>query len=105
MMMISMLVVLTAVPSVAQYVRRPYSRPVASSYRSHYTTAQCHRSALDGYFGLRIGLGVATVNGVLVGRERTLEHVSYISMLANFANFHFPILQMYELESNAHTHG
>ena len=62
MMMISMLVVLTAVPSVAQYVRRPYSRPVAPSYRSHYTTTPRHRSALDGYFGLRIGLGVATVN-------------------------------------------
>ena len=62
MMMISMLAVLTAVPSVAQYVRRPYSRPVAPSYRSHYTTTPRHRSALDGYFGLRIGLGVGTVN-------------------------------------------
>ncbi len=62
MIMISMLAVLTAVPSVAQYVRRPYSRPVAPSYRSQYTTVARHRSALDGYFGLRIGLGVATVN-------------------------------------------
>lgn len=62
MMMISMLAVLTAVPSVAQYVRRPYSRPVTPSYRSHYTTTPRHRSALDGYFGLRIGLGVGTVN-------------------------------------------
>ena len=61
-MMITMLAVLTAVPSVAQYVRRPYTRPVPPSYRSHYTPAPRSRSAIDGYLGLRIGLGVATVN-------------------------------------------
>ena len=61
-MMITMLAVLTAVPSVAQYVRRPYTRPVPPSYRSHYTPVSRSRSAIDGYLGLRIGLGVATVN-------------------------------------------
>ena len=62
MIMISMLAVLTAVPSVAQYVRRPYSRPVTPYRTSYYADVPRHRSAIDGYFGLRVGLGVATVN-------------------------------------------
>ena len=60
--MISMLAVLTAVPSVAQYVGRPYGRPVAPA-RLHYHGNSYHRhAAIDSYFGFRIGLGVATVN-------------------------------------------
>ncbi len=62
MMMILMLAALTAVPSVAQYVRRPYGRPVPPRHRSYYADAPRTRSAVGGYFGLRIGLDVATVN-------------------------------------------
>ena len=68
MMMISMLAVLTAVPSVAQYVRRPVPRPSAPTYsrpaapRGYYTPAPRLHAATDSYFGLRLGLGVATVN-------------------------------------------
>ena len=70
MMMISMLAVLTAVPSVAQYTRRPaprpvtptHSRPVTPVHRSHYAPISRHHSSIDSYFGLRIGLSVATVN-------------------------------------------
>ena len=54
MMMISMLAVLTAVPSVAQYVGRPYGRPVAPA-RLHYYGNSYHRhAAIDSYFGFRI---------------------------------------------------
>jgi hypothetical protein len=62
-MMISMLAVLTAVPSVAQYVRRPYPRPVAPyQHRSNYTAEPHRHSGIDSYFGLRIGFGVANVS-------------------------------------------
>ena len=56
--MISMLAVLTAMPSMAQYVRRSYTRPVPPSYRSSYR----HHSVVDSYYGFRIGMNVATVN-------------------------------------------
>lgn len=62
MMMVSMLAVLTAVPSMAQYVRRPYSRPVTPYRSSYYADVPRHHSAIGGYFGLRVGFGVATVN-------------------------------------------
>lgn len=62
MMMITMLAVLTAVPSMAQYVRRPMSRPVTPVRLSHYDDHYRRHAGLDGYFGLRVGLGVATVN-------------------------------------------
>ena len=62
MIMISMLAVLTAVPSMAQYVRRPYSRPVTPYRSSYYADVPRHHSAICGYFGLRVGFGVATVN-------------------------------------------
>lgn len=61
-MMISMLAVLTAVPSMAQYVRRPAPRPIAPVRRSHYAPAPRLHTATDSYVGLRLGLGVATVN-------------------------------------------
>lgn len=70
MMMISMLAVLTAVPSVAQYTRRPvprpsaptYSRPAAPRANGYYAPTTHRYAATDSYFGLRLGLGVATVN-------------------------------------------
>lgn len=62
MMMISMLAVLTAIPSVAQYTRRPTPRPTAPVHRSHYAPAPRLHAATDSYVGLRLGLGVATVN-------------------------------------------
>ena len=62
-MMMTMLAVLTAVPSVAQYVRRPYSRPVAPyQHRSHYATDSYRHAGYDSYLGLRVGLSAATVN-------------------------------------------
>ena len=57
-----MLAVLTAVPSMAQYVRRPYSRPVTPYRSSYYADVPRHHSAIGGYFGLRVGFGVATIN-------------------------------------------
>lgn len=62
MMMISMLAVLTVVPSVAQYTRRPAPRPAAPVRRSYYAPAPRLHAATDSYVGLRLGLGVATVN-------------------------------------------
>ena len=61
-MMITMLAVLTAVPSLAQYVGRPHGRPVAPARRSYYDNGYRRHSIVDSYFGFRIGLGVATVN-------------------------------------------
>lgn len=61
-MMISMLAVMTAVPSMAQYTRRPYVRPIAPAYRTPYATTPRHYSATDSYLGLRLGVGAATVN-------------------------------------------
>ncbi len=61
-MMISMLAVMTAVPTMAQYVGRPYNRPGVPVQRSHYASVVRHHAAIDSYFGLRIGLGVASVN-------------------------------------------
>jgi hypothetical protein len=60
--MISMLAMLTAMPSMAQYVRRPYGRPLTPAPRSYYDVGYRRHSALDSYFGLRIGLGVASVS-------------------------------------------
>ena len=62
MIMISMLAVLTAVPSMAQYTRRPYVRPIAPAYRNPRATTPHYYRATDSYLGLRIGLGAATVN-------------------------------------------
>ena len=62
MMMITMLAVLTAVPSVAQYVRHRHVRPVTVAPRSYYDNGYRHHSIVDSYFGFRIGMGVATVN-------------------------------------------
>ena len=61
-MMITMLAVLTAVPSVAQYVRRPYGRPVAPVHTRYYNDSYRRHPVLNSYFGFRIGLDVATVN-------------------------------------------
>ena len=61
-MMISMLAVLTAVPSVAQYTRRATTRPVAPVRRSLYAPVPRLHAVNESYVGLRIGLGVATVN-------------------------------------------
>jgi len=60
--MISMLAVLTAVPSVAQYVRRPYSRPVTPVRSHYYDSSHSPRSATGSYFGLRVGVGIANIN-------------------------------------------
>ena len=57
-----MLAVLTAVPMEAQYVRRPYGRPVTPVRRGYVETSYRHRATPNGYFGLRVGLGVSTIN-------------------------------------------
>ena len=63
LMMISLLAILTAMPSMAQYVRRPYGRPVTPyHHRSHYSVRSERHTGIDGYFGLRVGLGVATIS-------------------------------------------
>ena len=61
-MMITMLAVLTAVPSLAQYVGRPHGRPVAPARLSYYDNGYRRHSIVDSYIGFRIGLDVATVN-------------------------------------------
>jgi hypothetical protein len=62
--MISMLAVLTAVPSMAQYVRGRSVRPVTVTpvRRGYLEDSYRHRAGLDGYFGLRVGFGVSNVN-------------------------------------------
>lgn len=60
--MITMLAVLTAVPSLAQYVGRPHGRPVTPARLSYYDNGYRRHSIVDSYFGFRIGLDVATVN-------------------------------------------
>ena len=60
--MISMLAVLTALPAAAQYVRRPYSRPVTPYHRGYYAEQPRRYPAIGGFFGLRVGLGVGTVS-------------------------------------------
>ena len=63
MMMMTLLAVMTVVPSLAQYVGRPYGRPVAPARRSYYDNSSYRRHrAVDSYFGFRIGMDVATVN-------------------------------------------
>ena len=57
-----MMAMLTAVPSVAQYVRRPYTRPVAPAPPRYYDNGYRRHSNVDSYFGFRIGLDVATVS-------------------------------------------
>lgn len=61
-MMISMLAVLTVLPSMAQYVRRPYSRPATPYQRSYHSELSHRPSAYDSYFGLRVGLSVSSIN-------------------------------------------
>ena len=58
----TLLAVLTAVPSLAQYVGRPYGRPVAPYHRSYHDNTLRRPTAIDSYFGLRVGLDVATVS-------------------------------------------
>ena len=53
---------LTAMPSMAQYTRRSYNRPVAP-YRAGYQTSDPRfHSPIGGYFGLRLGVGASVVN-------------------------------------------
>ncbi len=62
-MMLTMLAFLMVLPSMAQYTRHSYGRPV-NPYHRGYQESSCQRrpSPIDTYFGLRLGLGVATVN-------------------------------------------
>ena len=59
--MITMLAMLMAVPSMAQYGRRPYGRPVAPYHRDTRMGTTRHYSPIGGYVGLRIGLNVSSV--------------------------------------------
>jgi hypothetical protein len=61
-LIVSMLAMLTAMPSMAQYTRRSYNRPVAP-YRAGYQTSDPRfHSPIGGYFGLRLGVGASVVN-------------------------------------------
>lgn len=63
MMMMTVLALLTVLPVVAQYPRRSYGRPLPprSAYARNSTPRSYLRST-DVYYGLRLGLGVSTVN-------------------------------------------
>ena len=63
--MLSLLAILTALPTMAQYNRRPY-RPAPAPQRGYYTqrsyAPRSSHSPIDVYYGLRLGLGVSTVS-------------------------------------------
>lgn len=62
-MMISVMAILTVLPVTAQYPRSRYGRPLPqrSAYSGSYQPRSYQRTT-DVYYGLRLGLGVATVS-------------------------------------------
>jgi len=61
MILLSLLALLTTMTASAQYPRYGYGRH-ATPRSSHYSPRNSYHSAFDAYYGLRIGMGVATVN-------------------------------------------
>lgn len=57
--MISLLALLTALPTIAQHYRYRYRQPAPSRYQ---TVARNYHRSTDNYYGIRIGVGVSTVN-------------------------------------------
>lgn len=57
--MISLLALLTVLPTIAQHYRYRYRQPAPSRYQ---TVARNYHRSTDNYYGIRIGVGVSTVN-------------------------------------------
>jgi hypothetical protein len=57
--LISMLALLMALPSMAQHYRYRYHQPAHARYQ---TVAHNYHRPTDNYYGLRVGVGVSTVN-------------------------------------------
>lgn len=62
MMMITMLAVLTAMPSMAQYGRRHYSRSITPRHTNYHSYTPRSLTSDLTYFGIRIGPTVSTIN-------------------------------------------